>query len=235
MVVKCLGSGSSGNGWVIDSGEEAIIIDCGLPPLEAKKAVNFNILKIRGCAVSHEHKDHARYVDQYQRIGFRVALPYQQGDDYQTYHFGLFTVKTFPLVHDVPCYGFLIDHPDCRILYATDTEYIKYRFKNLNCIIVEANYAVDKLSDELDDTIKRTHVLRGHMELATTQRFLQMNCGIDTKCVILAHLSNENADREYFRDSTQQLVNCPVHIAKKGLVVDFGDLLPTQSDQNEMP
>ena len=219
MLLKCLGSGSKGNGWVIDAGDEAIVIDCGVPVSEMKIAVGFNVLKIKGCIVSHAHKDHAKYISQYKGTGFNVVLPYEHDGDFQTYQFGGFTVKTFPLVHDVRCFGFLIEHNGCRILYATDTEYIKYRFKNLNFVIVEANYATDLLNDELEDTVKRNHVLRGHMELATTQRFLQANCGIETKCVVLAHLSNDNADRERFRQSTQALVNCPVYIAEKGLSV----------------
>ena len=46
------------------------------------------------------------------------------------------------------------------MIYASDTEYIKYRFRNLNHILVEANYS-DNLID--NEAVNREHVLRGHI------------------------------------------------------------------------
>ena len=219
-MVKCIASGSKGNCWVLDDGKQILVIDCGVPVLEMKSAIQFQISRVVGCIVTHQHNDHAKYISQYEGCGLKVFKPYEQEEDFQLIRLGNYTIRTFPLVHDVRCFGFLIDNPVLgRTLYATDTEYIKYRFKGLNTVIVEANYANELLDDELEDTVKRNHVLRGHMELTTTQRFLQTNCGIDTKCVFLAHLSNENANRDKFLISTQPLIECPVWIAKKGLVI----------------
>ncbi len=220
-MIKCLGSGSKGNGWILDDGTDILIVDCGVPVKEMKIAIGFQISRVVGCIVSHSHQDHAGYINQYEGCGLKVHKPYE-GVDW-TFRIGTFLVQTFPLVHDVPCYGFLISNPNMgRILYATDTEYIKYRFKNLNYVIVEANYANDLLNDEVEDETKRTHVLRGHMELNTTLRFLQANCTEETKAVVLAHLSNENADKKMFLERASGTVDCPVYIAKKGLVI-YGD------------
>lgn len=217
-MIRCLGSGSKGNGWIIDDGREVLIVDCGVPVKEMKIAIDFEISRVVGCIVSHSHQDHAGYISQYEGCGLKVYKPYETVD--RVIRFGSFLIQSFPLVHDVPCFGFLISNPNIgRILYATDTEYIRYRFKNLNYIIVEANYANELLDDELDDTTKRTHVLRGHMELQTTQRFLWLNCDENTKNVILAHLSNENADRDMFLTKTSPMIEAPVWIAKKGLVI----------------
>lgn len=220
-MIKCLGSGSKGNGWIIDDGREVLIVDCGVPVKEMKIAIDFEISRVVGCIVSHCHKDHAGYINQYEGCGLEVYKPYEAIGNIGYAKFGSFFIQSFPLVHDVPCFGFLISNPNIgRILYATDTEYIRYRFKNLNYVIVEANYANELLDDDLDDTTKRTHVLRGHMELATTQRFLRQNCDENTKNVILAHLSNENADRDMFLTKTSPMIEAPVWIAKKGLVIN---------------
>ena len=222
-MIKCLGSGSKGNGWVLDDGKEVLIVDCGAPVKEMKIAISFQINRVVGCIVSHCHKDHAGYITQYEGCGLKVYKPYEAIGDIGYARFGSFFIQSFPLVHDVPCFGFLILNPNMgRILYATDTEYIRYRFKNLNYVIVEANYANELLDDELEDGTKRTHVLRGHMELQTTKRFLKNNVDENTRAVVLAHLSNENADGNLFISEIESVLSPfgAIAIAKKGLVVN---------------
>ena len=220
-MIKCLGSGSKGNCWVMDDGEEILVVDCGVPIKDCKIAIGFQINRVVGCIVSHSHKDHAGYITQYEGCGLKVYKPYETVD--RVTRFGSFLIQSFPLVHDVPCFGFLISNPNMgRILYATDTEYIRYRFKNLNYIIVEANYANELLDDDLEDGTKRTHVLRGHMELQTTKRFLRNNVDENTRAVVLAHLSNENADGNLFISEIESALSPfgAIAIAKKGLVVN---------------
>lgn len=220
-MIKCLASGSSGNSWILDDGEEILLLECGIPVKDVKIGINFQISRVVGCAVTHSHVDHAKYITQYEGCGLNVYKPYEAVGDIGYARFGSFFIQSFPLVHDVPCFGFLISNSNIgRILYATDTEYIRYRFRNLNYVIVEANYANELLDDDLDDTVKRHHVLRGHMELQTTIRFLKNNVDENTRAVVLAHLSNENANRDMFLTKTSPMIEAPVWIAKKGLVIN---------------
>lgn len=53
MKLKIIGSGSSGNCYILESDTEALIIEAGLPFLEVKKALNFNVRKIVGVVASH--------------------------------------------------------------------------------------------------------------------------------------------------------------------------------------
>lgn len=224
-MIKCLGSGSKGNGWILDDGKEILVIDCGVPVKDMKIAIGFQISRVVGCAVSHGHKDHAGYINQYEGCGLQVYKPYETIEDIGYARFGSFFIQSFPLAHDVPCFGFLVSNPTLgRILYATDTEYIKYRFKNLNYIIDEANYANDLLDDEVTDDTKRTHVLRGHMELETTKRFLQQNVDENTRAVVLAHLSTENADPDLFVAEVESVLSpfSAIAVAKKGMVIRDG-------------
>lgn len=146
--------------------------------------------------------------------------PYESDTLRQVKVFGKFTVKSFDLVHDVPCCGFLICHPEAgRFLYASDTEYIKYRFDRLANILVEANYSADLIDPS---AVNRSHVLTGHMELQTTLNFLQANNNPELRNVILCHLSGDNADSVVFREKAEKVVDCPVYVAEKGLTVNVG-------------
>lgn len=55
MKLKVLGSGSSGNCYILENDTEALIIEAGVPFMEVKKALNFDIRKIQGVVISHEH------------------------------------------------------------------------------------------------------------------------------------------------------------------------------------
>ena len=162
--------------------------------------------------------DHTKYAREYENAGIPVFKPYETDKLRQVQNFGNFTIKSFDLVHDVPCCGFLIVPPEMgRLLSASDTEYIKYRFDRLNHILVEANYSAELIDP---GAVNRNHVLMGQMELQTTIRFLQVNRNPELRNVILCHLSGNNADPEQFRQEAGKSVACDVYVAEKGLEVD---------------
>lgn len=225
MVLKVLGSSSSGNCYILESDTEALIIEAGLPFMEVKKALNFNVRKIVGVICSHRHLDHSKYISEYENSGIRVWKPYFDNDagyEIETRYFGKkFTVRDFDLVHDVDCLGFHIQHQDIgSLVYATDTEYIKYRFKNINHILVESNYSDDLIDNE---AVNREHVLRGHMSLQTALDFISTNDNPALRNVVLLHLSDKNSDSEQFLQKTKETVKygADCYIAEKGLEVDL--------------
>ena len=55
MKLTVLNSNSRGNCYVLQNDTEALIIECGVRLSAVKKALNFNISKIRGVLISHEH------------------------------------------------------------------------------------------------------------------------------------------------------------------------------------
>ena len=55
MTLKCIGSGSSGNCYLISTENETLILDCGLPIKDIKKALNYDIRRISGVVVTHSH------------------------------------------------------------------------------------------------------------------------------------------------------------------------------------
>ena len=236
MVLKVLGSSSAGNCYILESDTEALIIEAGVPLKEVKVALGFNVRKIVGVVVSHEHKDHSAYFKDYFKAGIPVFRPYDMDEEIAKMQkwLGKFGIKAFEnkdksgrWIHnngdgsECPCCGFYIYHSEIgNLVYASDTEYIKYRFKNLNHILVEANYSDDLIDNE---AVNREHVLRGHMSLQTALDFISTNDNPALRNVVLLHLSASNSDADLFLQKTKETVKygADCYIAEKGSEVDL--------------
>ena len=118
MELKVLGSSSDGNSYILDNGSEALLIEAGISFKNVKKALDFNIRKVMGCLITHQHNDHAKYIKTIVDSGiYTLALPEvwtAKGvtgsraisiDLSRSYKLGNFTVKPFQAAHDVPCVG----------------------------------------------------------------------------------------------------------------------------------
>lgn len=232
MKLKCIATGSTGNCYTLtsDSGE-TLILDCGIPIKEIKKGLDWNIRNVVGCIVSHAHSDHRKSVKDFEAMGIPVFTPYislkpmRMGKEFKIQAFDLTTVDgrwthTNADGSECPCYGFLITHPDMgRMIYATDTELIKWRFKNVNHILLGVNYDPELLSG---DDAKKNHVVRGHMSIDTACEFVKANASDQLQNVIICHLSAENADKDSFINKMQKAVlNANVCVAEPGMELEL--------------
>lgn len=230
MKLKCISTGSSGNCYTLTSNSgETLILDCGIPIKEIKKGLNWNIRNVVGCIVSHVHSDHSKSVKDFEAMGIPVFAPYRSlksmiiGDyRLKVQAFDLTTVDgrwthTNADGSECPCYGFLITHPEMgRMLYITDTELIKWRFKDINHILLGVNYDKDLI--DRDNTGKANHVFRGHLSIDTACDFVKANYSDGLQNVIMCHLSSENADRDSFIEKMKKVAcgaNVDVAVAGK--------------------
>ena len=239
MQLKVIGSGSSGNSYILENETEALIIEAGLPFLEVKKALNFNIMKIVGVIVSHEHLDHAQYIKQYMRAGISVYTAFETQTALEVItgerttaipplkkcQIGKFTITPFNVPHDtdIECYGYLIEHEEMgKLLFMTDLEYCRYNFakQGINHILIESNYSMD-LVDR--DEPNYEHRLRGHMSLNTALKFISTNDNPMLLNVVLIHLSDKSGDPALFTEETKKTIEygANVYVARKGLEVDL--------------
>ena len=242
MKLKCIATGSSGNCYTLTSNSgETLILDCGIPIKEIKKGLNWNIRNVVGCIVSHVHSDHSKSVKDFEDMGIPVCKPYESLLMNQFLANSYFTVRTFDLTtldgrwthtnsdgSECPCYGFLITHPEMgKMLYITDTELIKWRFKGINHILLGTNYDKDLVN--VDNQSKANHVFRGHLSIDTACEFVKSNNSNDLQNVIMCHLSKNNADKELFIEKMQKTVpNVNVDVAEpeKSWVLQKGDECP---------
>lgn len=151
-------------------------------------------------------------------MGIPVFAPYLENDS-KSENMGGFVVKTFDLTtidgkwthtdadgEPCACYGFLVEHKEIgRMLYITDTALIKWRFKNINHILLGVNYDKDMIYP--DNEGKKNHIFGGHMEIETACEFVKANNSNSLHNVIMCHLSADNADSDKFIERMKKA--CP--------------------------
>ncbi len=220
--IQVVGTGSSGNTYLLTCGAETLVIDCGIRFLDVKKAMRFQIRGIVGAITTHAHGDHSKYAHEYEKSGIEVWKPYLDSTLIQAKKMGGFTIKSFPCIHDVPCVGYLIEHSDSglKMLYVTDTEYVKYTFNGLTAMLIEANYGEEYVNR---DEAKYRHVLEGHMSIETATECIKANMNPGLKNIVLCHLSNGNSDPDAFQITVKEAVpdGVAVNIAAPGLTVEL--------------
>ncbi len=245
MKFRVLGSGSTGNCYLLEDEKECLVLEAGLPFKVVKQVIDFEVGKIVGVFASHIHADHFGYAKEYIISGIPVYASEQTHSEGDSpfkmvihpgywYKVGSFNVTPFEVVHDVECYGFIIRHDAIgSMLFATDTEYIKHNFKaiKLNHIMVESNYS-QKIIDsrvETGNTIKglRDRVLQSHMSLETCKGFIEANKTSSLYNVCLLHLSDGNSNESEFKEDILQIIGTgtEVYVANKGLEITL-DLCP---------
>jgi len=221
MRLRCLGSGSSGNCYLLENDAECLVIEQGIPMKEVKIALDFNISKIVGGIQSHSHKDHSAYAGEFEKCGIEIWRPNESG--YKTRKFGGFKIQAFPLVHDVPCYGFVIWHQDCGpIVFATDTEYIPVTFRGIKpeTLMVECSYQTEYLPE---GSIKNDRQYLTHMECETTRRCVLANQTPSLRHVVLLHLSFAACNDKEVTEAVKNDLNgtVGVYTACKGMSIEL--------------
>lgn len=195
----------------------------------------------KGCDYkSHPPLDHSKSLNDFNSMGISVFEPYIIEKPMKIGN-GYFRVQAFDLTtldgswthtnaDGTPCpiYGFLIAHEEMgRMLYITDCELIKWKFKDINHILLGVNYDKDLI--DRDNTGKANHVFRGHLSIDTACEFVKANYSDSLQNVIMCHLSSENSDRDSFIEKMKNAVkgaNVDVAEADKEWVLRKGDECP---------
>ena len=235
MILRILGSSSSGNCYLLENETECLMIECGIPIKEVKKAMNFKMRKIVGCIASHRHNDHIRHLKEVLECGIPIytndetveAVEVIYGEllhgvpEKRPFMLGNFKITPFYVPHDnTPCFAYQIYHEEIgKLLFLTDLEYCKYRFKDVSQILVEANYSKDIINQ---DNPNFEHVTRGHIELNTTLGCLCTNDNPSLMNVVLLHLSDSNSNSEYFSQKVKEIIpRANVYVADKGIEIEL--------------
>ena len=232
MTLKVIGSSSSGNCYLLENKEECLILEAGIDP----KKISFDIEKVVGCLITHEHKDHCKYAEHLSKMAIdiyaskgTIEATGLQGHRIKEikaltkYSIGNFTILPFNVKHDAKePLGFLIKHSDIgTLLFATDTYYIENRFSDLNHIMIECNYDNEILNENVLQgkipQVVRDRTLSSHMRIETCIDFLKSNDLTNVFNIILIHLSTQNSNKQLFKETVSKAIGKTIYIADKNL------------------
>lgn len=174
--------------------------------------------------------DHSYALDDLEKMGIPIVAPFKGKPKVDRLD-GNFMVQYFALtdldgnyVHTngdgspCPIYGFWIMHDvePFNLLYITDCEFIKWRFKDVQNILIGIDYMDEYLALEENEAKKR-HTLSGHLELKTATKFIKVTDRDKTlNNVIVGHLSDSNSDIPTFEKEIRKVTQANIRFAQKG-------------------
>lgn len=206
MILDIIATGSSGNSYLLRNDKECLIIEMGMPFMEVKKALDFNIMPIVGAICSHGHGDHFKYYAEYKKSGIKIFCPFQE--DKKSAQFGGFTIQAFELPHgETKSYGFYIRHEEIgQLLFLTDFEYCEYDFSKLNVehILIECNYQLDMVDV---DAPNFKHKIQGHCADTTCLEFIKHNYSPHTRTISIIHTNPMSLDEKAIVERIKTLVD----------------------------
>ena len=243
MKIQVIASGSQANCYLVSDGTTTIMLECGYNWDNMLKNVFDCQIRgvVRGLLISHEHLDHARYwkhalqvgIDIYSSQGTFDALGAKDNHHLHTvqhnkqFQIGSFRIMPFSTEHDCEePLGFLIYSSKTKekLLFATDTYYIHWQFKDLNYIMIECNYQTEFLDENVENgSLHKALVPRlteSHMSLDTCLDFICNQDLSSVKQICLLHLSDGNSNAQECKDAIMAETGIPTIVAKGG--VNFG-------------
>jgi len=229
--LKVLASGSSGNCYLLITSKSRILLECGIRFREIQKKLDFD-MNIDGCLVSHSHGDHSKSVKDILKHGITTYMSQGCTDDLCLSHYRLYPISSnkqfkineliilpFDAEHDVnEPLGFLIYDTITKekLVFATDTYYLKYKFPGVNYYLVECNYSKDILEENIAQGVinpaMRKRLLNAHFSLENLIKFFKEVDLTECRKIVLIHLSSNNSSLD-FSEVIQQETGIDTEIA----------------------
>lgn len=229
-----LGSSSAGNAYRVTDGHTSLLLEAGIRFKDIQRALEFRLSDIAGCLVSHDHGDHSKSIKDLMKAGINVYTGQGTTEALglsghrirsvaarQQFTIGTWTILPFEVEHDAaePLGFILANRSGDKLLFATDTYYIRYRFTGLTHIMIECNYSIKILRENIAagrvPAVMKNRLLRSHFSLENVKEFLQANDLQRVQEIWLLHLSDNNSDEELFKREIQALTGKQVMIARR--------------------
>lgn len=186
---------------------------------------------IAACLVTHEHSDHCKSIKDVMKAGIDVYAskgtfetlnlsghrikPVKSKEQFQI---GTWTILPFDVQHDVsePLGFLLANQLGEKLLFATDTYYIKYKFQGLTHVMVECNYSreilIQNIVNGTTPRVMKKRLERSHFSLENVKDFIKANDLSKVQEIWLLHLSDSNSNADLFKREIQELTGKVVYI-----------------------
>lgn len=210
-----LGSGSNGNAFALTSEGAVLLIDAGFSARELcrrAELVGLDLSQLCGIALTHEHGDHSQGAIKLARThqvpivaspGTWIALRPPSGVEHLPVRSsgrtecGPFTLAGCTLLHDAAePMALTVTTTDGMVLgvaydFGRPTQGLRYLFRELNAIILEANYdeVLLRTSEYPVSVQHRIAGSGGHLSNRASAQLLSELCHAGLGTVVLAHLS----------------------------------------------
>lgn len=248
-----LGSGSKGNSTLLIDKNNKILIDVGFSYPKMKMLLaeyNFLPEEIDAILITHTHKDHvmglASFIKKNHIKVYANKKLYQELLKIIDEENLVLVDKEFDLLnlhitlintsHDsIGSVGFLIENNNKSLVYITDTGYLNQKslqkIINKNLYIMESNHDIEMLMNGPYPYILKQRVLSdtGHLSNELAGKYLKDIIGIDTKKIVLAHLSETNNTASLAINTNKEIIgdklsNIELLIASQEVSLDLGEL-----------
>ena len=221
MRFEALASSSAGNAYVVSDQETRILLECGVSHSKLQKLSGFKLSEFQACLVSHEHKDHAKSVQELLSRGMEVYMSQGTAEALETegvstvesmeqFNVGSLDIVPFATFHDArEPLGFLIkSRVDGDVLaFATDTVNLRYKFPGMNILAIEANYdkAILERCEKMPEKV-RYRITNSHMEIDTLCDYLRTLDLTHCREIHLLHLSDATSHEGHFLNKVARAV-----------------------------
>lgn len=210
MKFAILASGSKGNACVVSSSGAHILIDCGTTQRYLKdsfQTIGLRFDDLAAVLITHDHSDHTRQVKMFENHAIyspvELEVASHRVKPYEAFVLDSFTVMPLRTSHDAEVsVGYVIDDGMHRLVYITDTGYIREKdyplIQNADYYVLESNHDPAMLMKTNRPYMIKRRILSeaGHLSNEQAASILKDVVGIKTKQVFLAHLSEEaNTER----------------------------------------
>lgn len=231
MKLSLLASGSKGNCCYIETSAGEFLIDVGMAVSYIEKELNSigkSSKNINAVFITHTHVDHIQglksFVKKYKPIIYVTEEIYKElsntivSDNYAILDKELIIdnlkISVIKTSHDATdSNGYMFEDEKGSLVYITDTGYINIKnhkkLSNKNLYVLESNHDINLLMNNPKYPFYlKQRILgdKGHLSNEDSAYYLSKFIGENTKCVILAHLSEHNNTVELARKSFDEQI-----------------------------
>jgi phosphoribosyl 1,2-cyclic phosphodiesterase len=233
MRFACLGSGSEGNGLVIEAGSTRVLMDCGFGLADSVARLTRLDLQpgdLAGIVVTHEHSDHIGGVG---RLARKYKLPVwltagtlamaqdldgvavQVIDSHAAFAVDGLEIQPYPVPHDArEPVQYVFGDGSRRLGVLTDTgcstPHIEAMLAGVDALVLECNHDAAMLENgPYPVSLKRRVGGRfGHLENGQSAALLARLKHQKLQCVMAAHVSKKNNTSGLAQRALAQVLNC---------------------------
>lgn len=160
-------------------------------------------------ATANQIGDHAKSIPQALQYRIPVYSNDEVADKYKgvialqehkKYRVGRFIVQAIKVEHNAQNYAYVIDTPNnIRVLFCTDAIRFPHRVRDVNALMIEANYDEDIIIDNLCKGYEIRRQNQYHMEIGDTVECIKNTYNPDLNTICLIHLSDAQSNEEKFK------------------------------------